>query len=142
MSPGSALAPKLLAFSDLHVAFPENRKIVEDLRPESAADWLLLAGDVGGAVRRHRVGAAHAQRAVRDGRVGAGKPRAVDAPATIRCSCAARSDTGTWWSCAAAWACITPEDPYPVWDGAGGPVTIAPLFVLYDYTFLPAGAAD
>jgi 3',5'-cyclic AMP phosphodiesterase CpdA len=33
----------------------------------------------------------------------------------------------------------TPEDPYPVWDGPGGPVTIVPLFVLYDYTFRPAG---
>ena len=33
----------------------------------------------------------------------------------------------------------TPEDPYPVWRGPGGPVTIAPLFLLYDYTFRPAG---
>lgn len=30
---------------------------------------------------------------------------------------------------------ITPEDAYPVWDGPGGPATIVPLFVLYDYTF-------
>ncbi len=35
---------------------------------------------------------------------------------------------------------ITPEDPYPVWDGPGGPAVIAPLFLLYDYTFRPAGA--
>ena len=35
----------------------------------------------------------------------------------------------------------TPEDPYPIWPGPDGPVTIAPLFVLYDYTFLPAGRA-
>jgi hypothetical protein len=28
-----------------------------------------------------------------------------------------------------------------VWHGPGGPVTIAPLFVLYDYTFRPEGAA-
>jgi hypothetical protein len=34
---------------------------------------------------------------------------------------------------------ITPEDPYPVWRGAGGPVVIVPLFVLYDYTFRPDG---
>ena len=34
----------------------------------------------------------------------------------------------------------TPEDPYPTWTGAGGPLVIAPLFVLYDYTFLPDGA--
>jgi 3',5'-cyclic AMP phosphodiesterase CpdA len=29
----------------------------------------------------------------------------------------------------------TPEDPYPVWRGDGGPATVAPLFTLYDYTF-------
>jgi 3',5'-cyclic AMP phosphodiesterase CpdA len=34
---------------------------------------------------------------------------------------------------------VTPEDPFPVWEGAGGPVVIVPLFVLYDYTFHPDG---
>ena len=34
---------------------------------------------------------------------------------------------------------VTPEDPYPVWEGAGGPAVIAPLFLLYDYTFRPDG---
>jgi hypothetical protein len=29
-----------------------------------------------------------------------------------------------------------------VWRGPGGPVTIAPLFLLYDYTFLPDGATN
>jgi hypothetical protein len=27
-----------------------------------------------------------------------------------------------------------------VWDGPGGPVTVAPVFLLYDYTFRPDGA--
>ena len=35
---------------------------------------------------------------------------------------------------------VTPEDPFPVWEGAGGPAVIVPLFVLYDYTFRPDGA--
>jgi 3',5'-cyclic AMP phosphodiesterase CpdA len=34
---------------------------------------------------------------------------------------------------------ITPEDPFPVWQGAAGPVVIVPLFLLYDYTFRPDG---
>lgn len=34
---------------------------------------------------------------------------------------------------------LTPEDPYPVWTGPGGPVTVVPLFLLYDYTFWPPG---
>jgi 3',5'-cyclic AMP phosphodiesterase CpdA len=37
---------------------------------------------------------------------------------------------------------LTPEDPYPVFDGDGGPVAVAPLFLLYDYTFRPPGATS
>src|SRR5690349_16073987 len=36
---------------------------------------------------------------------------------------------------------VTPEDPYETWIGPGGPLAIVPLFLLYDYTFLPAGAS-
>lgn len=36
---------------------------------------------------------------------------------------------------------VTPEDPYPVWNGPDGPLVIAPLFLLYDYSFRPDGAA-
>src|SRR4029078_3120437 len=36
---------------------------------------------------------------------------------------------------------ITPEDPYTVWTGAGGPAVIVPLFLLYDYTFRPDGTS-
>jgi hypothetical protein len=33
----------------------------------------------------------------------------------------------------------TPEDDYLVWDGDGGPVIVAPLFLLYDYSFWAPG---
>ena len=36
---------------------------------------------------------------------------------------------------------VTPEHPYPVWTEEGGPATIVPMFLLYDYSFLPQGAA-
>jgi 3',5'-cyclic AMP phosphodiesterase CpdA len=36
---------------------------------------------------------------------------------------------------------FTPEDPFPVWEGPGGPLTIVPLFTLYDYSFRPDGTA-
>ena len=36
---------------------------------------------------------------------------------------------------------LTPEDPFPVWTGDGGPAVVAPLFLLYDYSFLPDGTA-
>jgi hypothetical protein len=37
---------------------------------------------------------------------------------------------------------VTPEDEFPVWDGPGGPVAIAPLFALYDYSFGLSGPAE
>ena len=40
---------------------------------------------------------------------------------------------------------VTPEDPYPVWPAADGPkLVIAPMFLLYDYSFRPddIAAAD
>ena len=60
--------------------------------------------------------------------------------ARIRSGCAARNATWPWWQLCRGLGVITPEDPYPVWAGPGGAVTIAPLFLLYDYTFRPDGA--
>src|SRR5579859_988687 len=37
---------RLLATADLHVDCPENRTFLDALEPGSAADWLLVAGDV------------------------------------------------------------------------------------------------
>ena len=34
---------------------------------------------------------------------------------------------------------LTPEDPYPLWPGAGPKTRIVPMFIGYDYSFCPAG---
>ena len=34
---------------------------------------------------------------------------------------------------------VTPEHPFPVWTERGGPATIVPMFLLYDYTLLARG---
>ena len=135
MAPG-----KLLAVSDLHVSYPQNRQWVEDLPPGSAGDWLLVVGDV--------------------------SEKVADIEWMLR-TLAGRFDTVVWvpgnhdlWSHPAdpvtlrgedryqhlvalcrELGVITPEDPYPVWPGAGGPAVIVPLFLLYDYTFRPDGAS-
>jgi 3',5'-cyclic AMP phosphodiesterase CpdA len=130
--------PRLLALSDLHVAFPENRRLVSDLRPESEGDWLLLAGDTGElspdiewalrtlSERFARVvwtpGNHELWTHGRDPLRLRGEQRYTYLVDLCR-------DLGV----------ITPEDPYPVWEGPRGPVTIVPLFLLYDYTFLPDG---
>src|SRR3954463_11523507 len=44
---GSAVVSALLAVSDLHVGYAENREVVKQLRPHSDDDWLLVAGGLG-----------------------------------------------------------------------------------------------
>jgi 3',5'-cyclic AMP phosphodiesterase CpdA len=140
VSPARATVPTLLAVSDLHVSFAENREIVANLRPESAQDWLLVAGDVSEIVADIE----WALRMLSDrfavvvwvpGNHELWTHR--EDPVQLRGEARYRHLVELCRSLGV----ITPEDPYPVWDGAGGPVTIVPLFLLYDYTFLPPGAA-
>lgn len=38
---------------------------------------------------------------------------------------------------------VTPEDPYPIWEGSGqSPLTVAPMFLLYDYSWRPEGLSQ
>ena len=41
------MAGRLLAVSDLHVGYPENRAYADTLSPGDPGDWLIVAGDVG-----------------------------------------------------------------------------------------------
>jgi 3',5'-cyclic AMP phosphodiesterase CpdA len=139
----SALAdePSLLAVSDLHVGFPENKEIVAGLRPRSPGDWLIVAGDVGEfeadiewalGVLSERfatviwVPGNHELWTHRRERLAL---RGVERYEHLVALC---RKLGV----------VTPEDPYPVWPGAGGPAVLVPMFLLYDYTFLPEGATS
>lgn len=129
----------LLATSDLHVGYPENRQLIQDLRPRSDQDWLLLAGDVGEVVADIE----WVLRLLRErfatvlwvpGNHELWTPRAdpVQLRGVQRYQHLVQLCQGL--------GVLTPEDPYPVWTGPGGPARIAPLFLLYDYTFRPPGA--
>ncbi|MGH3153031.1 MAG: metallophosphoesterase family protein [Streptosporangiaceae bacterium] len=131
--------PRLLALSDLHVAHPRNREIVAALEPGGQHDWLLLAGDVGELYPDIEWAL----------RTLAGKYTTVVWTPGNHELWTRRKDpvslSGEHRYLALVELCrslgiITPEDPYPVWDGPGGPVTVAPVFLLYDYTFRPDGA--
>lgn len=139
MSSARVTSPKLLAVSDLHVAFPENRRIVENLWPESPADWLLIAGDVGELF-------ADIEWALR--MLNERFATVVWAPGNHELWTHSKDEVQLrgeeryrhLTKLCRNLGVISPEDPYPVWEGPGGPVTIAPLFLLYDYSFRPAGA--
>ncbi|GGO90960.1 metallophosphoesterase [Wenjunlia tyrosinilytica] len=132
---------KLLAISDLHVAFPENRQIVEELRPESDEDWLIVAGDVGEMVEN--VDWALGLLTKRFAKV-VWTPGNHELWTPRRDPVQLRGDERYRHlvEVARGHGALTPEDPYAVWDGPGGPAVIAPLFVLYDYTFRTDTAAD
>ncbi|MEV4568091.1 metallophosphoesterase [Nonomuraea sp. NPDC049419] len=129
---------RLLAVSDLHVAYPENRAIVEELKPLAPGDWLLVAGDVGERLAdiRWALGllAGRFERVVwvpgnHELWTPPGDPPELRGVARYDELVRMCRELGV----------VTPEDDYPLWRGAGGPVRIVPLFLLYDYTFLPEG---
>lgn len=124
----------LLAISDLHVTHPENRRIVEGLRGRSPEDWLILCGDISEMsadiewalrVLRERFAKLVWVPGNHDLWSVPADPLKVRGEARYRHLVALCRSLGV----------LTPEDPYAVWEGPGGPVTVAPLFVLYDYTF-------
>jgi 3',5'-cyclic AMP phosphodiesterase CpdA len=124
----------LFAVSDLHVDHPENREVVDGLRPQGDGDWLIVCGDV------------------------ADSPGEVEWALKILCE---RFERVIWTpgnhellahrddppelrgerrylhlvELCRRIGVTTPEDPFPIWDGEGGPAQIVPLFLLYDYSF-------
>ncbi|HWN32963.1 MAG TPA: metallophosphoesterase [Pseudonocardia sp.] len=134
----SVPAARLLAVSDLHVGYPENRDIVRNMHPESPGDWLIVCGDVAEMVAdvewalgllRERFdtvlwvpGNHELWTHPKDEVQLRGVPRYEHLVAVCR-----------------RLGVLTPEDEFPVFDGEGGPVRVAPLFVLYDYTFRAPG---
>ena len=130
MSGGGAL----LGVGDLHVEHAENRELVERLRPYSDEDWLIVCGDV--ANRPEDLEWALRLLCGRFAKViwvpGNHELHShPDDPPQLR---GERRYRHLVELCGKVGA-VTPEDPYPVWDGPGGPVRVAPLFLLYDYSF-------
>lgn len=134
MGPGGRRPAALCAVGDLHITYPENRRVVECLRPGTAEDWLIVCGDISElstdvewalALLRERFrtviwvpGNHELWTTPHDPLQLRGEPRYrhfVDLCRGLNV--------------------LTPEDPYPLWEGAGGPARIAPLFLLYDYSF-------
>jgi 3',5'-cyclic AMP phosphodiesterase CpdA len=130
---------KLWAVSDLHVRHPDNRAIAEDIRPESADDWLIVAGDVAEQVDDVvRTLAVLRRRFARVVWVPGNHELWTRTKDPVPLRGVARYERLVA-ECRAL-GVDTPEDPFPVWTGPGGPVVVAPLFLLFDYSFLPEGA--
>jgi 3',5'-cyclic AMP phosphodiesterase CpdA len=133
-----SMSGSLFAVSDLHVSYPENRLVADGLEPESDEDWLIVAGDVGELFE-------DVERTLR--RLRSRFRKVIWAPGNHELW-THPSDPVTLRGVERYRALVrmcrdidvlTPEDDYARWDGPGGPVTVAPVFVLYDYTFRAPG---
>jgi len=125
---------RLLAISDLHVGYPENRAYADSLAPADPDDWLIVAGDVGEVFAD--VGFVLASLASRFTRViwVPGNHELWTPPADpVALRGVARYEALV--KVCRRFGVLTPEDEFPVWNGPEGPVTIAPLLTLYDYSF-------
>jgi len=137
----NTMTGSLFAVSDLHVSYPRNRKIAGRLHPETADDWLIVAGDVGEvfadveqtlAGLRDRFAAVIWAPGNHELWTHPNDPVQLRGVARYDALVRMCRDNGV----------LTPEDDYPVWTGPGGPVTVAPLFLLYDYSFRVPGVTD
>ncbi|MET0418032.1 MAG: metallophosphoesterase [Actinoplanes sp.] len=128
----------LFAVSDLHVAYPENRALADQLRPGSADDWLIVAGDV--AEKFDEVVGALEKLSGRFAKViwAPGNHELwthPQDPVTLR----GEHRYNALVEACRALGVSTPEDPYPVWEDT---VTVAPLFLLYDYSWHAPGTTS
>ena len=124
----------LTAIADLHVDVVENRRFVESLRPAHDDDWLIVCGDVGETMASVEWALATLARAFAQVVWVPGNHELwtyPSDPVQLRGEARYRHLVDR----CRALGIATPEDPYPVWTGAGGPAVVAPLFTLYDYSF-------
>lgn len=124
----------LYAISDLHLAYEVNRQALLAL-PAYPEDWLIVAGDVGESE-------AHLTFAL--GILTQRFARVIWTPGnhelwtlpgeTLRGDAKYRQLVALCQT----WGVATPEDPYLLWNVNGANCLLAPIFLLYDYSFRPA----
>lgn len=130
----------LFAISDLHISYPENREYVENLEPDSPADWLIVAGDI--AERFLDVAwALHTFRSKYAKVIWVPGNHELWTPKGDQVQSRGEQRYRQLVELCRKLDVLTPEDEFPIWQAPEpvGRVVIAPLFVLYDYTFHPPG---
>jgi predicted phosphodiesterase len=124
---------KLYAISDLHLGFATNRDALDTIQPHPD-DWLILAGDIGEST-------AHLE--LTFAKLGPRFARLFWVPGnhelwtTNNGGVRGEEKYQSLVKCCRDSGVVTPEDPFALWEGEGGPCAVAPLFLLYDYSFRP-----
>jgi 3',5'-cyclic AMP phosphodiesterase CpdA len=132
-----ASGASLFAISDVHLNYRANRDVAEALVPATPDDWLAVAGDIAHriediigflALMRRRFAKVLWTPGNHDlWGTGSDQPQGAHRYAHLVAQC---RQIGV----------LTPEDSYPAWPDPAGAITVAPLFLLYDYSLRPDGA--
>src|SRR4051794_40548862 len=126
-------AVRLLAISDLHLAFAANREALAQLSAHPD-DWLILAGDMGETLEHLELALSiTTRRFARVMWVPGNHELWTVSPDDLRGDAKYRALVDL----CRAHGVLTPEDPFAEWTGPGGPCVIALLFLLYDYSLRP-----
>lgn len=128
---------RLWAISDLHLAGAVNRDALAAM-PAFADDWLILAGDVAERFDHLRLAFETCTRRFAKVLWTPGNHELWSVPEEDGQPPKRGEDRyRAQVALARQYGVTTPEDPYPLWTGPDGPCVIAPLFLLYDYSFRP-----
>ncbi|KAF2822718.1 metallophosphoesteras-like protein [Ophiobolus disseminans] len=139
-SPPPSSAPRssgrLWAIGDIHLSFKANREALEKLLPHPDDD-LILCGDVGETAEHCHIAFAKAKECFRRVWWVPGNHELYTLPSQKETGARGEAKYMECVDIARGYGILTPEDEYVLWEGAGGPVLVAPIFTLYDYSFRP-----
>lgn len=130
---------KLYAISDLHLFNAVNRAAIEALPPHPD-DWLILAGDIGEREDDLHFALSHLTRRFAQLLWAPGNHDLWTLPSNPL-DLRGEAKYHRLVSICRSYGVLTPEDPYVVWPGDDSPCILAPLFLLYDYSFRPDDVA-
>ena len=128
---------KIRAISDLHLASQANRDALPELR-DFGDDWLIVAGDIAERFEHVRLAFEVLTRKFAKVFWVPGNhdlwalPDRQDAPVLV-----GEDRYRALIEIARDYGVLTPEDPFEIWRGPGGDHVVAPLFLMYDYSFRP-----
>jgi predicted phosphodiesterase len=128
---------RLWAISDIHLSFKGNRDAFEKLQPRPD-DSLIICGDVGESPEHLRIAFTQATSCFKKVFWTVGNHELYTLPTQKEQGARGKAKYMECVEIAREFGIPTPEDEYTLWEGEGGPVLIAPIFTLYDYSFRPA----
>lgn len=138
---------RLFAISDLHLSSPFNRAALAELEayPE---DWIVLAGDIGETAEQLEFALEHLVKRF-DTVIWIPGNHDLWTIDPGQYPLRGESKYRRLVDICRAHGVLTPEDPYPLWPGevgdgasASGGVVLAPMFLLYDYSFRAGNVSE